>query len=272
MTETQDRPEVDIVMPVFRAADLTKIAIWSCLGLTDWPFRLYVADDCSQDDATEKVFAAAAKDHVTVVRATRRRGFGDICNWAVNQHTRNPFICFLNSDTQAMPGWLTAMMRPMLEHPHIGIVGAKLLYPPTRGEHAYTIQHVGVARNAASEPYHVWRYEKFSYGPSMEDRFVNAVTGACMLVRRDCWKELRGFDRAYEFAQFEDVDFCWRARKAGWDVFLAANALLYHYEHGTGDGYVMQRHDKNRAVLLSRWAGSGSDEWLYGIGVRPCSQ
>jgi len=154
-------------------------------------------------------------------------------------------------------------MRAMLADDKIGVVGAKLLYPPERAERAYKIQHCGVARDKTGSPYHIWRDKEYNYPPTLVDRYVNAITGACMLVRRECWTNLHGFDRAYEFCQFEYVDFCWRARRAGWKVYLSTRAVLLHYEHGTGEAFAYQKHDHNRAILLQRWAGLDSDEAMF---------
>jgi GT2 family glycosyltransferase len=262
--------QVDIIIPVYRAAILTKVAIQSCLSLTEWPFHLWVADDCSRDEELNRYFATLPKAKVSVYHSDRRRGFGDLCNYIANQCAQAPFICFLNSDTQAMPFWLTRMMEGMLSDDKIGVVGAKLLYPPEREERAYKIQHCGVARNDDGLPYHIWRDEDYDYPPTLTSRYVNAVTGACFLVRRTCWEALHGFDRVYEFAQFEDIDYCWRARRQGWKVFLAANAVLFHYEHGTGESFVMAKHDANRSILIRRWRNLGSDEAMF-EEAKPCS-
>ena len=269
-----DKPEVQIIIPTYRALGFVKKAVESIVQWTVWPYRLWIADDWSNQPEMNTYY-----DHLTnrqmvhqVVRATRRRGFGDLCNWTVNQIVEGDYICLFNSDVEAMPGWLTAMMERMMSDDKIGIVGAKLIYPREKGDNlGGTIQHIGVARGADGMPYHPFRGIPASSPQARVSREVNAVTGAVLLIRRQCWKDLRGFDRAYEFAQFEDVDFCWRARKKDWKIWLEARAVLYHYEHGSGDNYVMQRHDKNRATLAARWKGIPSDEYLFGIGDPPCS-
>lgn len=83
-------------------------------------------------------------------------------------------------------------------------------------------------------------------------RELDAVTGACILIRRKVWKDLKGFDEDFEGGQFEDVDFCWRARKAGWKVAYQPKAVLCHFEDGLGPESASQGN-RNLQRLMSRW-------------------
>ncbi len=260
-----EQPQVDIVLPVYRALEFTKKAVQSVLKFTTWPYHLYIADDASNMAEMDSFYSTLPVETVTIMRASRRRGFGDICNYTVNQVTKANYICLLNSDTEVLPQWLSPMMIRMLSNGKIGIVGAKLIFPPNKPDGlGLTLQHCGVARNAKAQPYHPFRGFPANIPQAAESHEVNAVTGACFLVRRATWQELHGFDRQFEFAQFEDVDFCWRAREKGWLIWYEADATLYHYEHGSGENYVTLRHDANRAKLLSRWGHLHSDEFLFG--------
>jgi GT2 family glycosyltransferase len=178
------------------------------------------------------------------------------------------YICLLNSDIEVTATWLSPMMKRMLSDDRVGIVGAKLLFPHSKGDGlGLTIQHIGVARWQDGGPYHPFRGSPASIPQAVVSHEVNAVTGACMLIRRECWRDLHGFDRQFEFAQFEDVDLCWRARDKGWKIWLEAGALAYHFEHGSGENYVLMKHDSNRARLQVRWAHLRSDDTLFGVGI-----
>ena len=260
-----EQPRVDIIIPVYRALDFLKHAVRFILGLTTWPYTLYLADDCSNMPELTTYYGTLPPA-VHLLQTSRRRGFGEICNWAVNQQTNGEFICLLNSDIEPSSWWLTPMMERMLSDPKIGIVRARLLYPPNRHDVAFRVQHVGVGRLKGGIPYHPFYRAPATTPETLVSREVNAVTGACFLVRRTCWQELHGFDRSFTMGNYEDVDCCWRARKAGWKVWMEAKAVLWHWEHGSGENFTIIGQ-KNRALLLARWGDLESDEFLFPGGA-----
>ena len=177
----------------------------------------------------------------------------------------------LNSDVEVTPNWLTALVEaantPCATGEEVGIVGARLLFPPTKGQvHAGRIQHAGVAFNSGGAPYHPFRCYQAN-APEVTRRLeLNAVTGACMLIRRETWDELEGFDTAFIGGQYEDIDFCLGARAAGYGIVYEPKAVLYHYEHGSGEEHVMESSERNRSLLLQKWPNVSCDEKLFGIG------
>ena len=259
------QPAIDVIVAVYNARPfVTKC--WQALEKnTKYPHKVYFADDCSTDLTLVKFLREL--DDATLLRSEKNLGFAGINNWAVNQ-TEGEFFCLLNSDTEPLEGWLGAMMEAMLSNDRIGVVGAKLLFPEGKTQIAGTIQHAGVGRDRSGQPYHPYRERPADFAPANVLRDVNAVTGACFLVRRKCWDELGGFDEGYSMGQFEDVDYCWRCRENGWKIFVQPKAVLYHYEHGSGEQYVERSHDKNRDRLLRTWRGFISDEYLFPDGKR----
>ena len=259
------RTRVDIVIATYNASDFMKKCFTALRRNTKWPCEITIADDCSNEEALrEYLTGLRASRQARVLFSDTRRGFAGNNNWAVAQ-TKNPYICLLNEDTEPQYLWLTYMMELMRSDDNTGIVGAKLLYSTHKDGHAVagTIQHVGIARYPDGAPYHPWRGLRNDFAPANMVREVNAVTGACMLVRRKLWDQLGGFDERYSMGQFEDCSFCWKAREKGWRVMVQPKAVLYHYEHGCGEEAVKEGHDKNRELLLKEWAHLGSDEHLF---------
>ena len=118
--------------------------------------------------------------------------FSRVCNEGVSK-SLSPYVLFLNDDCAPRAGFLSAMLEPIECDPSVGIVGAKLLFPDGR------IQHLGISfKGADSErfygthPFMGAKEEDLSQ--ASEDRVVPAVTGACMLVRREVFEKLGGFD------------------------------------------------------------------------------
>jgi GT2 family glycosyltransferase len=147
---------------------------------------------------------------------------------------RGEVLVFLNDDTEPLDRtWLERLVGQM-ERPGAGVAGAKLLYP------SGTLQHGGVAvgvgygcshpgRNMAGAPPH-WPWLDLS-------REVTAVTGACLAIRADLFRELSGFPEEFP-VNFNDIDLCLRVRAAGRRVTYESGAILRHYECQSRRGVV----------------------------------
>jgi len=259
---------VDIVVPVYGAEGFLKACIRCVKEYTEWPYTLWISDDNSPQEGLKAYIRHLGMDphgRIRVVQSSITRGFPANCNLAAARGV-SPLLCLLNSDTEPMPGWLTAMATRILSSPDIAVVGARLLFSFTREpKEAGRIQHAGVAFNGEGAPYHPFRGYPPMAPEVMEPRFINAVTGACMLVRRSVWEELGGFDERFVGGQYEDIDFCLRARHAGYRIAYEPQAVLYHHEHGSGDEFVYAASERNRPLLLQKWPEVACDESLFGI-------
>src|SRR5262249_13983033 len=123
-------------------------------------------------------------------------------------------LLFLNNDTEAVdPDWLAELAR-WAERPEIGAVRAKLLYPDDR-----TVQHAGVVIGMYGLAGHIYRQVDNAHAGlfGSVDWYRNylAVTGACMMMRREVYDEVGGFDEAYQVA-FSDIEICLRIHKRGY--------------------------------------------------------
>lgn len=139
-------------------------------------------------------------------------------------------LCFLNNDIEVItPDWLKEMVG-ILQYPKIAAVGAKLYYPDN------TVQHAGVVLGMNHLAAHIFRTdERFSFGyfaRLIVLQNYSAVTGACLLVKRQIFDKLGGFDEALAVT-YNDVEFCVRLNKAGYLIAWTPFAELYHYESAT---------------------------------------
>ncbi len=139
-----------------------------------------------------------------------------------------PLLVFLNDDVEVIePGWLEAMIE-LGGRPETGAVGAKLLYPDGR------IQHAGVALGILESAGHPFRrldgraHHYFDFPDVI--RNVSAVTGACMLVRASAFEQAGGFDEALFPLSFNDVDLCLRLGQRGLRNVYTPHAVLMHHE------------------------------------------
>lgn len=153
---------------------------------------------------------------------------------------------FLNDDVEIIDGdWLEEMVR-WTEMPEIGAVGAKLLYPKK------TIQHLGVILGMSGHANHVFNGAKdVDDGPfGSTDWYRNylAITGACMMVRREVFESVGGFNVDYQLA-FSDIELCLRIIEKGLRVMVTPHARLIHRE-GISRGRYMPDED----IVLAREA------------------
>jgi GT2 family glycosyltransferase len=174
-------------------------------------------------------------------------------NWAVEQ-ARGALLCFLNDDTEVINGdWLGEMVAHVLQD-RVAAVGAMLIYPNGRIQHAGTVLGAGgIAAHAyKGRPWGTRGY----HDRALVDQDVSCVTGACMVTRRDVFLDVGGFDEALAVA-FNDVDLCLRLRAAGWRVVWTPNAELYHRESvSLGRHYSTERREEwafEANLIRSRW-------------------
>ena len=138
----------------------------------------------------------------------------------------------------------------------VGVVGAKLLYEND------TTQHVGVAHHGGL-PDHVRKHfagDEAGYNfSSVSVKNYLAVTGACMLVRADLYREVGGYDPAYRI-NYGDIDFCLKVHQRGLRAVFTPHARLYHYESASRDAVVAQEEID---LFLARWKAVTSRDPYY---------
>lgn len=214
-------PDLTVVVLSWNTKDLTRRALAAArAACAPYAARVVCVDNASADGSADAV--AAAFPDVVLVRNARNLGFAR-GNAAAEPHLAGRAVVFLNSDTEARPGSLAAVLAHLDAHPEVGVAS-----PPLVGDdgapqrvawgvptalallHQYTpLGFLGVGRRASR------RERAIEAAPSTGP--VEAVSGAAMMVRRDLWERLGGFDVGYPF-YVEDVDLCWRARRLGAQV------------------------------------------------------
>lgn len=203
---------------------------------------IVVAHACGEEEQLE---AVAAAEGARAVRYSGQFHFGLMSSLGVQAASR-PTLVFLNDDVEPIAAdWLGALLGP-LNQGGVGITGGLLLYPDG------TVQHAGISVGMRTSPAHPGRGQMCSpWWPWLRlTREVAAVTGACLAIRRAVWEELDGFDRRFH-ANYNDVDLCLRARRAGYSVVLESGAVLHHREGRTRTVAVTPAE---RLLFWSLWA------------------
>ncbi len=221
---------VSIIIPTKDRPEHLRRCIESIKQKTIHPnYEIIIVDNRSSDERAVDYLSSlesSGEDRVQVIRYDGEFNFSAINNLAA-ERAKGDFLVFLNNDTEVIePGWLEAMQE-LGRIPGVAIVGAKLLYPDD------TVQHAGVALWRCGAAGHVHnrlpRDERGYFGTADSIRNCSAVTAACMMVSREAFRKLGGFDPSY-IVSYQDVDFCLRAWRAGMRVAYTPFALLYHHE------------------------------------------
>ncbi|MFW5926623.1 MAG: glycosyltransferase [Wenzhouxiangella sp.] len=244
-----DSPTASIVVPVFNKSAYTAACLHSIVAHSD-PERveIIVVDDCSSDDTPQYL---AACEGLTVIRNETNSGFIHSVNTGAAA-ARGEFLVLLNNDTTVTAGWLDALLDTFSLIPGTGAVGARLVYPDG------TLQEAGgIIFSDASG----WNYGRGDRADRPRYNFASEadyVSGACLAIRRETFRELGGFDERYAPAYYEDTDLCFRLREVGLRVIYQPACTIVHHEgvsSGTDETRGIKRYQSvNRRKFKDGWA------------------
>ncbi len=190
-------------------------------------FELLLLDNDSALPETRAMLEEISADRrVRLLEAPGPFDWAAINNGAAKE-AHGDVLLFMNNDVEARSaGWLGAMVAHAARS-EVGAVGARLLYPDN------TVQHAGVAVGLGWGSTHLQQGlpadEPGYMSIAVVTRNCSAVTGACLMARRDLFEEVGGFDSNLAIA-FNDIDFCLRLRARGYLVVYTPLAELVHHE------------------------------------------
>jgi GT2 family glycosyltransferase len=211
---------VSIVIPVHDNATLTGRCLEALLPDLPRDCEVIVVDDASSDETAELLQGFG--DRIQILELATNVGFARACNHGATAAS-GALLVFLNNDTEPEMGWLEALVGYADRRPKAEVVGAKLLYPTG------TVQHAGVVFGQDGYPHNLYAGLPDGHSAVERSRRLQAVTGACMLVRRSAFDRVGGFDSGYENS-LEDVDLCLRIGAEGGEVHYCHEAVLVHME------------------------------------------
>jgi len=239
-----DRVKVSIVIPVYNQSLHTFKCLQSLLEHTKIPYEVIVVDNASSVDTSQML---AAMEGIQVIRNQDNKGFVVACNQGAEAGEGNYYL-FLNNDTEVTRGWLEAMLKPF-EDERVGIVGAKLIYPDGR------LQEAG---NIIWEDGTGWNYGRGDDPDLPQYSYMKEVdycSAACLLIRKNLWLKLGGFDHRYAPAYYEDTDLCFAARQQGYKVIYQPEARVVHYEGISAGTDINRGYKRYQKVNLDKFRG-----------------
>jgi N-acetylglucosaminyl-diphospho-decaprenol L-rhamnosyltransferase len=230
--------------------------------------RIVVADN-GAGEASEASEAAvrAADPGVEYFRTGANLGMGTGTNRGVGRigAEEADFLLCINPDAALTPGSLEAMLAAFDDRPELGIVGPRIddpdgtLYPSARTVPTL-VDAIGHAflglvtpNNRFTRSYQMLDWD---HGAASD---VDWVSGACFLIRRECWDAIGGFDEGY-FMYAEDLDLCWRARRRGWEVTYEPAARVTHAQGVSTDRHPYRMIAEHHRALF-KFAARSSEGW-----------
>lgn len=218
---------VSIIIPSKDHPELLEKCLNSLLSTTKgMALEICVVDNGSSLENQKVILELSQKFGFLYLYEKFPFNFSKMCNLGAKS-TKGKHLLFLNDDIECISeGWLQNMVF-LSEREHVGAVGSKLLYPDRQ-----KIQHAGIV-NLPMGPVHKLQflddtetyYDEFNRG----ERNVIAVTGACLLVKRELYQSLGGMDEGLSVA-FNDVEICFRLHEAGYYNVVIQDSPLVHHE------------------------------------------
>lgn len=252
----QPQPKVSIIIPNHNERETLKTCLDSITKKTTYAnYEIVIVENNSTDADLAQYYDTLRTDpHIKIAEWHHPFNYAALNNYAATQATGD-LLLFLNNDTSVItPDWLEQLAMHA-GRPEVGCVGAKLLYPDNTNQHAGIVLRLGGVAGHAQMGVHADDVGAFAYMIVVHD--VSAVTGACLMVRKEVFDRVGGFDERFTVA-LNDVDFCLRVRELGLYNIFTPFARLYHYESKTR-GYEdtpekLERFNRERALWLSVWA------------------
>ncbi len=225
------RPEplVSVIVPTRDRADMLGRTMSGVLGRTDYPaFEVIIVDNGSSEPDALALLSELARDaRVRVLCCPGPFNYSALNNQAVRGASGH-LVLLLNNDVDVINSdWLREMVSHAIR-PDVGAVGAKLLYPDD------TIQHGGVTTGMFGVAGHQYlrkpRNDLGYFGHLALARNITAVTGACLMLRRETFLEVGGLNEVSLPVAFNDVELCLKLVEAGYRNVWTPHAELYHHE------------------------------------------
>jgi GT2 family glycosyltransferase len=250
---SEESPQVSIVILNFNKAQLTIDCLQSIWEHTyGYFYEIIVVDNGSQfnDFQVLSKFEGAYK----ILRLDVNRLFGEGNNIGA-ELAKGEFVLFMNNDVVVMPCWLSGLMQAFQVHPDCGAAGPKFVYPNG------LLQEAGALLDEGGLSVQIGMFQdpeapRFNCG-----RVVDYVSAAAVLLRKEIFEKVLGFDLIYEPAYYEDVDLCLKVGQLGLKTYYVSESCVIHYANATtadpknGFGsYIDNIVAISREKFIQRWA------------------
>jgi GT2 family glycosyltransferase len=254
---TSTNPLVTVIVPVFNNWSVTDRCLKAIRLCQDSvPFEIIVVDDSSSDETS---FELKKIRGIHVLTKQVNSGYL-LSNNEAAKYSHAKYLMLLNNDTEPLTGWLDNLVKVMEQQPTVSIVGSKLLYPNGN------VQEAGGQVFSNGNAWNLGRSAVSRMSAEVcSVREVDYCSAASLLVRREFWNSVGGFDERYRPAYYEDTDLCMAAWRIGHKVVYQPESVVIHHEglsNGKSiNGGIKKYQSINQVKFHEKWASELTNHW-----------
>lgn len=221
-------------------------------------YQILVVDNGSADDSVARI--RVAYPNIPILETGRNLGFSGGCNVGIRCALEEgaDYVWLLNNDTTVDPLALSTMVAEAEAEPKVGAVGSVIYYM----DHPDTIQAWGGGKIS------FWSGRAHHCQQPVSSADLDYLTAGSILIRRQAVEEVGLLDEDTYFLYWEDTDFSYRLRQAGWSLGIASQSIVFHKEHGTtGNGSALLDFHYNKSAVLFFRRYAPIPVWPIIVGV-----
>ncbi|MDQ8179453.1 glycosyltransferase family 2 protein [Pelagicoccus sp. SDUM812005] len=248
-------PPVTFISSLHNCLPHTRAMLSSLEATVDLPaHQLVLIDDASSDGTPAFLRTLAPRPEITLLANASNLGFAASNNKAAAA-ARHEILLFVNNDLEFAPGWLPPLLDALQSAPQAGAVGNV-----QRNYASGLVDHAGIFFDLEGLPTHAHKNRRHPPAGTLIER--NAVTAACLAIRKETFFQVGGFDEAYRNGS-EDVDLSLKLKSRGYRLYVALQSVIRH--HISVSPGRNNHNDRNTEIFRQRWAQHaaryGRKEW-----------
>lgn len=229
-----------IIIPNYNGLSLLKECVTSIRRHTSVPYEIIVVDNGSNDETVKYCH----RERLKLVSLPINRGFPVACNLGLHIATGNALM-LLNNDTIVTPNWLDNLLRCLYSSEDIGMVGP--------------VTNYASGKQQIQEPYTNLADMASRYNTPDESKWqdTSRLVGICLLFKRELLEKIGFMDEIFTPGHFEDDDFCYRSRLAGYRLLITGDCFIYHHGSASfqkkGQEAVQSLLKVNHQKFIDKW-------------------
>lgn len=239
----EDNPKISIIIPVYNQFELTVKCLNSIKKGTKTPYEIILVDDCSTDKTAEiENFVKGIK----IIRNKQNLGYLKNNNLAAKT-AKGKYLYLLNNDTYLFEGAIDFIFDDLEKNSQIGACGSKLIFPDGKLQSVGSVIYkdggtfpIGYMENPLNEEFNSFQT-------------VDFCCGASLMVRKNLWDKLNGFDELFLPAYYEETDLCMRIKEMGYIVACEPKSEIIHYTSQTFGEKTAKLISQNREKFYKKW-------------------
>lgn len=214
--------QVSIIIPVWNGSQVICACLQALQNQSFREFEIIVVDNASQDNSVDLIETNFPQ--VKILKSEYNLGFSGGCNLGI-EGAQGEILILLNQDVTVYPNWIEEFILAFTQYPSAGIIGGKGLYPE-----GLIIQHAGGWIEWPLGLAQHYGYQEQDEGQYDTPRLVEFVTGAALGIRRTTLEHVGLLDDSFWPGYYEDVDYCFRARALGFEIWYCPAIVYLHQE------------------------------------------